>query len=161
LQGIFTEIDTPSSVTVAHRPVPVANVAPPFAAYSHGVEVAPGARLVFCSGQLGLDATGAAPADCEAQAEICFANIRAILKGAGMTLEHVVRINAFVTGREHMAAYMRVRDRLFADHPPASTLMIVGGFTREEFLVEIEVVAAAMDGRAEDSVSGRQMKRNP
>jgi len=27
--------------------------------------------------------------------------------------------------------------------PPASTLMIVGGFTRPEFLVEIEMIAAA------------------
>jgi enamine deaminase RidA (YjgF/YER057c/UK114 family) len=35
---------------------------------------------------------------------------------------------------------MSVRDG--GDPPPASTLMIVSGFTRPEFLVEIEVVAA-------------------
>jgi len=35
-----------------------------------------------------------------------------------------------------------VRDRLVADPPPASTLMIVSGFTRPEFKVEIEVIAA-------------------
>ncbi|MCD7107618.1 RidA family protein [Rhizobium sp. DKSPLA3] len=129
----------------AHRPVPVSGIAPPFAAYSHGVEVAPGARLVFCSGQLGLGADDTVPADCEGQAEICFANVKAILEGVGMSLAHVVRINAYVTGREHMAPYMRVRDRLFAGHPPASTLMIVSGFTRAEFVVEIEVVAAAIE----------------
>jgi len=38
---------------------------------------------------------------------------------------------------------MAVRDRLFPSPSPASTLMIVGGFTREAFKVEIEVVAAA------------------
>ena len=37
---------------------------------------------------------------------------------------------------------MSVRDRMVGDPPPASTLMIVSGFTRPEFLVEIEVVAA-------------------
>ncbi|WP_092938174.1 RidA family protein [Rhizobium sp. 9140] len=125
--------------------MPVAGIAPPLAAYSHGVDVTPGARLVFCSGQLGLGADDIVPADCEGQAEICFANIKAILAGAGMSLAHVVRINAYVTGREHLAAYMRVRDRLFAEHPPASTLMIVSGFTRPEFVVEIEVVAAAVE----------------
>jgi enamine deaminase RidA (YjgF/YER057c/UK114 family) len=44
-----------------------------------------------------------------------------------------------------MAGYMRVRDRQFPGTPPASTLMIVTGFTRSEFVVEIEVIAAAPD----------------
>ena len=35
---------------------------------------------------------------------------------------------------------MDVRDRLFADPAPASTLMIVSGFARPEFKVEVEVV---------------------
>lgn len=118
-------------------------IRPPFARYSHGVEVTAGARLVFCSGQLGVKADDTIPEDAEAQAEVCFANIAAILAEAGMTLAHVVRINAYVTDRAHMAGYMAVRDRLFPDDPPASTLMIVSGFTRPEFKVEVEVVAAA------------------
>ena len=44
--------------------------------------------------------------------------------------------------RAHLGAYMSVRDRLFADPAPASTLMIVSGFARPEFKVEIEVIAA-------------------
>jgi 2-iminobutanoate/2-iminopropanoate deaminase len=60
-----------------------------------------------------------------------------------MTLANVVRINAYVTDRAHMAGYMAVRDRLFPENPPASTLVIVSGFTRPEFKVEVEVVAAA------------------
>ncbi|MGN6550847.1 MAG: RidA family protein [Pararhizobium sp.] len=118
-------------------------IRPPFARYSHAIEVPPGHRLVFCSGQLGVDPDDSVPADTEAQAELCFAAIAAILAGAGMTLRDVVRINAYVSGREHMKPYMAVRDRLFGDPPPASTLMIVSGFTRPEFTVEIEVVAAA------------------
>ena len=115
---------------------------PPFARYAHGVAVPAGARLAFCSGQLGIAADGTVPEGAEDQAALCFANIAAILSEAGMDLGDLVRVNAYVTAREHMAGYMRARDRAVASAPPASTLMIVGGFTRPEFLVEVEAVAA-------------------
>jgi enamine deaminase RidA (YjgF/YER057c/UK114 family) len=120
-----------------------ASIRPPFAKYSHGVEVSEGMRLVFCSGQLGIGPDDAIPAGTEAQARLCFANIEAILTEAGMTLDNIVRINAYVTGREHLKPYMAVRDELFSEPAPASTLMIVSGFAREEFTVEIEAIAAA------------------
>ncbi len=53
-----------------------------------------------------------------------------------------MRINAYVTDRAHLRPYMDVRDRLFASPAPASTLMIVSGFARPEFKVEVEVIAA-------------------
>jgi hypothetical protein len=55
-------------------------------------------------------------------------------------------INAFVTDRAHMAGYMAARDRWCAGMArlPASTLVIVSGFTRPEFKVEIEVAAARL-----------------
>jgi 2-iminobutanoate/2-iminopropanoate deaminase len=81
--------------------------------------------------------------DCEAQADLCLANIAAILAEDGVTLAQVVRLNAYVTDRAHMPGYMRLRDRHFPGTPPASTLMIATGFARPEFLAEIEVVAAA------------------
>ena len=119
------------------------SIALPFARYSHGIEVPAGYRLVLTSGQLGIGPESAVPPNCAGQAAICFANIQAILHEAGMTLAHVVRLNAFVTDRVHMSGYMEVRDRLFAGNPPASTLIIVAGFTRPEFVVEIEAMAAA------------------
>jgi enamine deaminase RidA (YjgF/YER057c/UK114 family) len=119
-----------------------AGIRPPFARYSHGVEVEAGARLLFCSGQLGIGPDDAIPEDAGAQARLCFDNIAGILASAGMTLADIVRINAYVTAREHMKPYMAVRDEVVGDPPPASTLMIVSGFTRPEFKVEIEVVAA-------------------
>jgi 2-iminobutanoate/2-iminopropanoate deaminase len=116
---------------------------PPFARYAHGIEVPAGCRLVVCSGQLGITAAGEVPPGVEAQAALCFDAVAAILAEAGMTLADVVRINAFVTGRDHLAGYMAARDRAFAGlPPPASTLMIVSGFARPEFLVEIEALAA-------------------
>jgi enamine deaminase RidA (YjgF/YER057c/UK114 family) len=117
----------------------------PFARYSHAAIVEAGSRLLFCSGQLGIAADEHVPPDAGEQADLCFANIAAILRGAGMGARDVVRINAYVTDRRHLAAYMQARDRFLGslDPPPASTLMIVSGFARPEFLVEVEVVAAA------------------
>ncbi|NUB46002.1 RidA family protein [Fertoebacter nigrum] len=123
-----------------------AHIRPPFARYAHGVEVPPGARLVVTSGQLGIAADDTVPEGAAAQAALCFANCAAILAEAGMGPADVIRINAFVTDRSHMAAYMAARDRWLSGvtRLPASTLVIVSGFTRAEFLVEVEVTAAAV-----------------
>lgn len=121
------------------------SIAPPFARYAHGVSlVAEGYKLIVTSGQLGLKSDGTIPEDPKEQADICFANIDAILWEAGGTAAHVLRINAFVTDREHMAGYMAARDNWLSgiERLPASTLVIVSGFTRPEFKVEVEVTAA-------------------
>jgi 2-iminobutanoate/2-iminopropanoate deaminase len=118
------------------------SIRPPFARYSYGVEIPPGHRILVCSGQLGIDPDDRVPATVEEQTALCFRNIEAVLKEAGLGFGDVVRINAFVTGREHLKGYMAARDRFIADPPPASTLMIVSGFARPEFLVEVEVIAA-------------------
>jgi enamine deaminase RidA (YjgF/YER057c/UK114 family) len=119
------------------------SIRPPFARYSHGMEVPAGRRLVVCSGQLGITADDRIPEDAGEQAELCFANIAAILKDAGLRLRDIVRINAFVSDRAHLRPYMEVRDRLVGEPPPASTLVIVAGLARPEFKVEVEVIAAA------------------
>lgn len=126
------------------KPLAPTSIARPFARYSHGVELPPGQRLVFCSGQLGMAADGTIPEDARAQADLCFGNIAAILAEAGMSLSDIVRLNAYVTDRAHMKPYMEARDAHVGSPPPASTLMIVSGFTLPEFKVEIEVIAAAV-----------------
>ena len=121
------------------------NIRPPFARYAHGVEIPAGWRIVQTSGQLGTTAEDDIPEDAFDQALICFENIRAILKEAGMTSGDVAHISAYVTDRAHMAGYMQARDQFMADveRLPSSTLLIVSGFTRPEFKVEVEVLAAA------------------
>lgn len=128
---------------ILNRTITPTGIRPPFARYSHAVEVTAGSRLVYVSGQVGARADDTVPETVEAQAEICFENVRVILAEAGLTLADTVRINAFVTRPEHLADYMKVRDRHVTTPPPASTLMVVSGFARPNLLVEIEVVAAA------------------
>ena len=115
---------------------------PPFAKYAHAVEVEAGARIVFCSGQLGIGRDGVIPDDVEAQARLCFHAIQAVLGEAAMSLGDLVRLNAYVASAQYLGGYMKVRDEFVSNPPPASTLMIVQGFARPEFKVEIEAVAA-------------------
>jgi len=117
---------------------------PSFGAYAQGIAIAAGARIVMTSGQLGIARDGSVPGTVYEQATLCLANALAIVEAGGLGIANVVRLNTFVTDRTHMADYMRARDDWLAgaDHLPASTLVIVSGFTRPEFLVEVEMTAA-------------------
>ena len=123
------------------RSLTPASIAPPFARYAHG---AAGGGIVVTSGQLALSPDGTVPDGAEAQARLCLSNIDAILAEAGAGRADVLRLNAYVTGREHMAGYMAARDEWLAgvEHLPASTLVVVSGCTRPEVVGEIEATAA-------------------
>ncbi|MCF2905191.1 RidA family protein [Octadecabacter sp. CECT 8868] len=127
-------------MTQAINPI---TIAPPFGDYNHGIKTGPVSHLVVTSGQLGLAPDGSCADDVRAQAEQCFANISAILKDAGCGPKDVIRLSAFVTDRSYFADYMAVRDAWLdgVTVRPASTLLIVCGFTREEFKVEVEATA--------------------
>jgi enamine deaminase RidA (YjgF/YER057c/UK114 family) len=114
----------------------------PFARYSHGILVPSGARLLFTSGQLGVGPDDTVPEDVEAQTVLCFENIKAILAEGGMTIADVVRFSAFVTDRAYFPIYGAVRSRYVAGDAFASTLVVVSGFTRPEFKIEVEATAA-------------------
>ena len=68
---------------------------------------------------------------------------QAVLAEDGMTMENIVRLSVYVTAREHMEGYRRARDRQFPGTPPSTTLIMVAGLARPEFVVEIEAIAAA------------------
>jgi 2-iminobutanoate/2-iminopropanoate deaminase len=125
------------------RALSPSSIRPPLARYSHGIAVPAGHRLVFVAGQLGIALDERIPEDSEAQADLCFANIASILAEDGMTMANVVRLSVYVTAREHMQGYRRSRDRQFPGTPPTTTLLMVSGLARPEFLVEIEAIAAA------------------
>ena len=139
--------------------VPADVIHPPFARYAHASVVAPNSELIFTSGQLGIAADGTIPPDVESQAELAFGNVAEIIKAAGGGVEHIVRLNSYVSGREHLPGYMRARDAFIGDLPPAaSTLMIVSGFARPEFVVEIEAIAALPSGAGAPSPTPASVK---
>jgi 2-iminobutanoate/2-iminopropanoate deaminase len=126
------------------RALSPSTIRPPLARYSHGIAVPANHRLVITAGQLGIGLDESIPADSEGQANICFANISAILAEDGMTMADIVRLSVYVTAREHMDGYRRARDRYFPGTPPTTTLIMVAGLVRPEFVIEIEAIAAAV-----------------
>ncbi|ODN71953.1 RidA family protein [Methylobrevis pamukkalensis] len=124
------------------RPLNPPSVRAPFGHYSHGLLVTGVTDLLVTSGQLGIAPDDTVPDDVEAQAVLCFEAVAAILRGGGMDFSDVIRVAGFVTDRAHFPVYMAVRDRYTRLPRPASTLLIVSGFTRPEFKVEVEVTAA-------------------
>jgi len=138
----WTQAPLPVSLGAMFKHHTPSTIRKPFANYAHAVEIPAGMRLIVVSGQLGIAPDDTVPDGAQAQADLCFANIRAVLAEAGAGPEAVVRLNAFVTGREHLAGYMAARDRFVRDPAPASTLVIVSGFAREAFVVEVEALAA-------------------
>jgi enamine deaminase RidA (YjgF/YER057c/UK114 family) len=127
---------------VTRRPLNPPTLRPPFAAYSHGLLVTGVRDLLVTSGQLGARPDDTVPDDVEAQCTICFDNLQAILADAGMGFEHVIRYSAFVTDRAFFPIYGRVRARYAHGAAYTSTLLVVSGFTRPEFKVEVEITAA-------------------
>jgi len=122
-------------------PINPTTVRRPFGNYNHGLVIPDAGRLLVTSGQLGIGVDDVVPDTVEEQALICFEAIKAILEDGGMGFEDVIRIAGFVTKREDFPVYMAVRDRYTKPPLPVSTLIIVSGFTRPEFLVEVEVTA--------------------
>jgi enamine deaminase RidA (YjgF/YER057c/UK114 family) len=128
------------------RPLTPTTIAAPLARYAHGVLLPAGARVLRSSGQLGLGVDGRVPDSVADQAAICFANIRAILAEGGMGARDVCHISAWLTDRADLPAYMAARDAFLggAGFLPASTLLLIAGFSRPEFKVEVEVMAASV-----------------
>jgi enamine deaminase RidA (YjgF/YER057c/UK114 family) len=125
-----------------NRPINPPAIRPPFARYSHGIVIPAGARSSSRPASSGSAPTSACPTMSRRNACLCFENLAAILREAGMSFADVVRFTAYVTDRAYFPIYGAVRGRYVEADAFASTLVIVGGFTRPEFKIEVEVTAA-------------------
>jgi enamine deaminase RidA (YjgF/YER057c/UK114 family) len=113
--------------------------------YTHVVEAAAPARLIYISGQLGLDLDNkivGAPGDFRAQAEQTFVNLKNALAAVGAGFEHVVKLNNYFVDIAHIAQFREIRDR-FVDTaaPPASTAVAISALARPGALIEVEAIA--------------------
>ena len=116
--------------------------------YTQVVEVPAGHRLVFLSGQVSLDSTGTlrGRADFRAQAGQVFENLRAGLAAAGAEFDDVVKLNFYLLDVRQLPVLREVRDRYVnTAAPPASTLVQVSRLARDEFLLEVEAIAAVRE----------------
>jgi enamine deaminase RidA (YjgF/YER057c/UK114 family) len=115
----------------------------PAGKYSHGVEAPAGTRLLYVSGQVGTKPDGKTAAGDAAQCDQAWANVKNVLAGAGMSLDDVIKFNAYVTRADLIPVYRAARDRAVGNMvPPASTLVVVAALADPSWVVEIECVAA-------------------
>jgi len=106
--------------------------------YSQAVR---GHRLLFCSGQLGLDpASGELASGTEAQAERALANVRAVVEAAGGGMRDVVRTTVYLADMNDFAAVNAVYARHFEEPYPARSTVAVAALPKGG-RVEIEATA--------------------
>ena len=118
-----------------------ATVATPSSNYTQAIALAPAAKRLLISGQVGANKDGKIAQGIEAQTEQVFDNIFAILEAAQMQPSDIVKIVTYVVGREHMGGMRDVRKRRLGSVAPTSTLVIVAGLANPDFLIEIEAEA--------------------
>ena len=117
-------------------------VAAPYGPYSHAVEVPGGSRLLYISGEIGVQPDGVVPEGIEAQAEALWKNLIAILEDAGMGIGDLVKITTFLVNVEDAATAGAARAKYFGDARPGSATVIVKALLQQSWLIEIEAVAA-------------------
>ena len=117
----------------------------PTKAYSQGVIVPCGHNnLLFITGQLpqNIDGEIIHKDNVESQVRLVFDRISEILKEASMSFDDVVKLQIFVKDIAYAKIVSSVRDELFVNSKPASTLVEVSGFVKEGCSVEVDAVAA-------------------
>jgi enamine deaminase RidA (YjgF/YER057c/UK114 family) len=146
--GLFAVVGSSVAAQETARPNLKFENAPGVAApagYSHAVVVS-GGKMIFLSGQVGLNKQGemVGKDDFHAQAAQVFANLKLVLAAAGATPKDVVKLNYYVVGLNHdkLIALRDVRDQYVdKEHPPASTLAGVQALFRDDAMLEVEAVA--------------------
>ncbi|MDY6924871.1 MAG: RidA family protein [Pseudomonadota bacterium] len=110
--------------------------------YPQAVEVIGATRWLYLSGQIPVAPDGSLADDFTGQCEQVWDNIETQLAAAGMTLDNLVKVTTFLSDRDWALENREVRARRLAGRQPALTVIVTGIFD-EDWLVEIEAVAAA------------------
>ncbi|MFA9458049.1 RidA family protein [Halalkalibacter sp. AB-rgal2] len=106
--------------------------------YSQGVVVN---NMFYSSGQIPLTATGELiQGTVEEQTHQVFKNLQAVLKGAGASLETVVKATVFIKDMNDFPLINDVYGEYFDKHKPARSCVEVARLPKD-VLVEIEVIA--------------------
>ena len=112
------------------------NAPEPAGPYSHAI-VANG--FVYISGQGPIQPeTGEMPDSFEEQVRQTLNNVKTILEAAGSGLDHVVKVNAYITDLTRFSEFNEVYKEFFQNVPPARTTVATALLG---MLVEVDCVA--------------------
>ena len=107
----------------------------PLSHYTDAVRVE--GPLLFVSGVVPVDDAGRLVA----QARQVFANVGAVLVAGGSTFADVVKMTVFLTDVDDRARINAVRQELFGETRPASTLVQISALAIPGAKIEVEAIA--------------------
>jgi enamine deaminase RidA (YjgF/YER057c/UK114 family) len=113
------------------------------AGYTQTMKVTGAQTILFIADQVAYDKDGGVlhRGDFKAQAREVFRCIKAHVEAAGAKMEHVVKINTYVTDVRYRADLVPVREEVFGKKGPASTLVQVAALAHPDWLIEVEAIA--------------------
>ena len=100
--------------------------------------------MLMISGQVALDSAGnlIGQNDMLKQTEQVFKNIERLIKAKGGTMQHLVKIQYYVTDLSQIQQIRVIRDKYVnVKTPPVSTLVQVSSLFRQDLMIEIEGTA--------------------
>jgi 2-iminobutanoate/2-iminopropanoate deaminase len=123
-----------------HHPIVNPNIPRTKGPYSQVVRVD---QLLFISGQASIDPTTGEviTGGFDTQARQAFDNLSAALRGAGSSLEHVVKTTVFLVDPANFAALNKLYSEYFPQDPPARSTPITK-LPHEQLAISIEAIAA-------------------
>jgi len=116
------------------------NAPQPSGKYSQAIKAG---NFVFISGCAGEDPKSNSlvePGNIVAQTKQALSNLKAILKESGLSLENIVKINAYINDINFFNDFNVAYSLFFNENPPARTTIEVGHFPKG-MTVEIDCIA--------------------
>ena len=110
------------------KPIHPPQAAPPLAPYTPAIAAG---GFVFLSGQIALDSDGNLhTGDIATETRRVMENIGTLLRAAGLSYEHLVKVTIFLSDMAHYAAVNEVYGGYFSEVPPAREAVAVKGLPR-------------------------------
>ena len=108
-------------------------------------------NMVFVRGQIGQDLEtneSVGIGDAAAQSEQAMKNVKMLLEEAGSELDHICRIQVYITDPRYREDVYRVVGRWLKGVYPVSTGLVVQALARPEWVMEIEATAVIPEGES-------------
>lgn len=116
---------------------------PPLAKYTHQIEVSGIDKLLFISGQVGMDQDGNLPDDPATQLALALDNVLANLHAADMDVANLTKITFYLVDQMDAAQRRAIVEEKLSGHQPCMTMLYVAALAAPSYKVEVDAFAAS------------------